>query len=153
MIPVASCRTPMSEMYDSVKLPCECKTAVRLDVTVLSVTAVPTELVDGVRGSPNTLEKPTGSTMACVPVPTADIANITLTILKESTRYSMMGDFVQIYRWIFWKSLLPLEYSVGPNCVHYCCNDITKPVAFVMGKTHGHWRDRTADLGVISTTL
>ena len=37
MTPVASCRTPKSEMYDIVKLRWECKTAVGLDVTASTV--------------------------------------------------------------------------------------------------------------------
>lgn len=59
MIPVLSCRTPMSEIYDLLKLS-EC-----FDFES--------------EASPKDFEKPTGLTRACMPVMTADIANIMLT--------------------------------------------------------------------------
>ncbi|KAL0036779.1 hypothetical protein WJX79_009729 [Trebouxia sp. C0005] len=54
-------------------------------VALLSSARDPTGCVT-VRGSPKNLENPTGSTTACAPVATADIANITLTVLKTLRR-------------------------------------------------------------------
>lgn len=84
---MASCRTPISETYDIVKLQRYCKFAVGLVISASSVsTADPKECVGDLKGSPKTLEKPTGSIMACAPVATADIANMTLIVLKVSRR-------------------------------------------------------------------
>ena len=44
-----------------------------------------------VMGKPNEREKPIGSTMACVPVTMALLANTTLTILKVGRRKFMIG--------------------------------------------------------------
>ncbi len=44
-----------------------------------------------VMGNPNEREKPIGSTMACVPVTMALLANATLTILKVGRRKFMIG--------------------------------------------------------------
>lgn len=42
-------------------------------------------------GNPNEREKPIGSTMACVPVTMALLANVMLTILKVGRRKSMIS--------------------------------------------------------------
>lgn len=83
-MPVASCRTPMSETYDMIGLPLgleNCEMAVDLDLSA-SLTIV--------MGNPNKREKPTGSTIACIPVTMALLANATLTILKVGRRRSMI---------------------------------------------------------------
>lgn len=86
-MPVASCRTPMSETYDIVKWRWS-EWVVVLDVVASSLLmGDPKEsVVVAFRGSPKLLEKPMGSIMACDPVATADIAKIKLTDLKMGRR-------------------------------------------------------------------
>lgn len=61
---------------------------VGLDATasLLSVRDPTESVIVELRGSPKNLENPTGSTTACAPVATADIANMTLTVLKVGRR-------------------------------------------------------------------
>ena len=74
----------MSETYDMIELPLgldKCEMGVDLDLSA-SLTIV--------MGNPKKREKPIGSTMACVPVTMAAIANVTLTILKVGRRKFMI---------------------------------------------------------------
>ena len=102
MIPVASCRTPMSETYDMVKLRWWCKNAVVLDVNASSLLLRDaTESADvESRANPKNLEKPIGSTIAWAPVATADIANITLTVLNIGRMNAMLGYYSE-EPWVF----------------------------------------------------
>ena len=84
VIPVASCRTPMSETYDMIGLPLglsKCEMAIVLDS---SASLIP------VMGNPNEREKPIGSSMACTPVTMALLANTRLTTLKVGRRKFMI---------------------------------------------------------------
>ena len=85
---MASCRIPMSEIYDLVKLRLCCKLAAALETGTPSRSSRDSVTSTAVvlSGSPNDLEKPTGSTTACAPVNTAAMANTTLTSLKIGRR-------------------------------------------------------------------
>ena len=87
-MPVASCRTPMSETYGVIWFAFDCDMGGDLDLPVLSVLSV---LVTMVMGNPNEREKAIGYTMACAPVTMALQANIRLTALKVRRGKDMIG--------------------------------------------------------------